>query len=88
MSDNLHCLKCGAMDHATQHCDVVDCDQAALNTVAAAMRRTAMSFVMSKNNSRLIRAGELLASAIEKDASRIGAKGLMRDDETGLKTHV
>jgi len=52
-------------------------DQAALNTVAADMRKTAMRYVQAKDNARFMRAAELLALAIEKDASRIGAQGLM-----------
>jgi len=52
-------------------------DQMALNHVASEMRKTAMKFVNDKDHARLMRAGELLAKAIEKDASRIGAKGLM-----------
>ena len=58
-------------------------DQAALNTVAADMRKTAMKYVSAKDNARLMRAAELLALAIEKDASRIGAQGLMKQNVSG-----
>ena len=59
---------------------VPNLDQMALNHVAGEMRKTAMKFVNDRDHVRLMRAGELLAKAIEKDASRIGAKGLMRQN--------
>ncbi len=61
-------------------CSVSKLDQAALNTVAADMRKTAMKYVNAKDNARLMRAAGLLALAIEKDASRIGAQGLMEQN--------
>lgn len=56
-------------------------DQAALNTVAAAMRKTAMELASAKDNSRLMLASVLLAKAIEKEAGRIGANGLMKQND-------
>ena len=60
---------------------VPNLDQMALNHVASEMRKTAMKFVNDRDHARLMRAGELLAKAIEKDASRIGAKGLMKQNK-------
>jgi len=60
-------------------------DQMALNHVASEMRKTAMKFVNDRDSARLMRAGELLAQAIEKDASRIGASGLM---EPNVEAHA
>lgn len=53
-------------------------DQAALNAVAADMRKVAMEYANNPDSLRLRSAGALLAKAIEKDAGRIGALGLVK----------
>ena len=68
-------------DSAPATGSVPNLDQMALNHVASEMRKTAMKFVNDRDHARLMRAGELLAKAIEKDASRIGAKGLMKQNK-------
>ena len=56
-------------------------DQVALNLVAGRMRDVAM-VLSSSGNPVVRRASVLLAAAIEKEASRIGASGLMSAQAT------